>query len=156
VRYLGMDRARADAYRRSAAFDELHLLRRYAGKLRYELALHGGDVPWDALPGLYADTLRAATGFAYRPEDALVDVDPRLYAMRYLRAWPLEARLAGALRERFDEDWWRNPRRGPWLAQEGVRRRAARAGGGARRAPRGRRRDARLRPRDRALEAALA
>ncbi|HZF67450.1 MAG TPA: hypothetical protein VEZ47_05405 [Gemmatirosa sp.] len=119
VRYLGMDRARADAYRRSAAFDELHLLRRYAGKLRYELALHGGDVPWDALPGLYADTLRAATGFAYRPEDALVDVDPRLYAMRYLRAWPLEARLAGALRERFDEDWWRNPRAGPWLAQEG-------------------------------------
>ena len=47
-----------------------------------------------------------------------MDVDPRLYVVRYLRAWQLQAVLGDALRERFDQDWWRNPRAGPWLASE--------------------------------------
>ena len=47
-----------------------------------------------------------------------MDVDPRFYSARYLRAWQLQALLAEALVERFDADWWRNPRAGPWLARE--------------------------------------
>ena len=118
LRYTALDRARADDFLRSAAFEELHFLRRYAAKLRYELALHGGEVPERELPALYADLLGRATSVRYRPEDALVDVDPRFYAARYLRAWQLQAVLAGALRERYDEDWWRNPRTGAWLTGE--------------------------------------
>jgi len=44
-----------------------------------------------------------------------VDVDPRFYAARYLRAWQLQALLTETLRERFNEDWWRNPHAGPWI-----------------------------------------
>jgi hypothetical protein len=44
-------------------------------------------------------------------------VDPRFYAARYLRAWQLQALTADTLRERYDDDWWRNPRAGPWIVQ---------------------------------------
>jgi hypothetical protein len=47
--------------------------------------------------------------------DAFVDVDPRFYAARYLRAWQLQALLTETLVERYDVDWWRNPRAGPWI-----------------------------------------
>jgi hypothetical protein len=64
------------------------------------------------------ETLSAATGFRYQRADAFLDVDPRFYAARYLRAWQLQALLHEALRERFDEDWWRNPSAGPWIESE--------------------------------------
>jgi hypothetical protein len=115
ARYTELGKVRAVDYLRSAALEELHFLRRYAGKLRYELALYRGDVPWHALPDLYVETLGAATGFQYRAADAFVDVDPRFYSTRHLRAWQLQAAITEALRERYDEDWWRNPRAGPWL-----------------------------------------
>jgi hypothetical protein len=114
-RYAELDAARVDDFRRASAFQELYFLRRYAAKLRYELALHGGAERWDALPDLYVETLGAATSVRHAPADAFVAVDPRLYAVRYLRAWQLQAVLAEGLRERFDDDWWRNPRAGPWL-----------------------------------------
>jgi hypothetical protein len=118
ARYAGMPRRVVAAWRRAAAFEELQFLRRYCAKLAYELVLYGGGASWDDLPGAYADTLGAATRFRYQPADALVDVDPRFYGARYLRAWQLQAALGTTLTERFDEDWWRNPASGPWLAAE--------------------------------------
>ncbi len=137
-RYADLDASRVPAFLRAMAFGELYLLRRHAGKLRYELALHG-SAAWDDAPALYVEAMAAATSLRHAAADALVDVDPRLYVARYLRGWQLRAVLAEALRERFDEDWWRNPRAGPWLTEtllaegqgldaEGV---AARAGGPA-------------------------
>jgi hypothetical protein len=118
LRYTELDRTRASAFQRSSGFEELHFLRRYAAKLLYERELYGGTVPWDALPDLYVDSLTRATTFQYRAADAFVDVDPRFYAARYLRAWQLQALLTDALRERFDEDWYRNPGAGPWIVGE--------------------------------------
>ena len=118
LRYTGLGRAQADAYLRAAGFEELHFVRRYCAKLLYEVRLYGGDLPWDALPDLYVETLSGATGFRYDPADAFVDVDPRFYSTRYLRAWQLQALVGATLVERFDEDWYRNPRAGPWLVSE--------------------------------------
>jgi hypothetical protein len=110
---LGAD---TDRYLRSAAFEELHFLRRYAAKLLYEERLYSGEIPWSSLPDLYVSTLGEATNFRYREADAFVDVDPRYYSARYLRAWQLQSLLTETLRDRFDADWWRNPRAGPWIA----------------------------------------
>jgi hypothetical protein len=117
LRYTSLGKARVDAYLRAAGFEELHFLRRYCAKLVYETSLYGGDVPWESLPELYVERLGGATSFRYDPADAFVDVDPRYYAARYLRAWQLQAVIAETLTERYDEDWWRNPRCGPWMAQ---------------------------------------
>lgn len=116
-RYTKLSGGALKAFTRSAGFEELHFLRRYCAKFIYEIQLYGGDVGWDSLPDLYVDQLTAATSFRYSGSDAFVDVDPGYYSARYLRAWQLSALLDETLTERYDEDWWRNPRAGPWLVQ---------------------------------------
>jgi hypothetical protein len=104
-----------ERFLRSTGFEELHFLRRYCAKLIYEVELYGGRTRWESLPDLYVERLTAATTFRYNRADAFVDVDPRYYAARYLRAWQLQALIAETLVERYNEDWWRNPRAGPWI-----------------------------------------
>jgi hypothetical protein len=116
-RYTGLEKRTTPAFLHSAGFEELHFLRRYSAKLIYETQLYGGAVSWDALPDLYVDLLTSATTFQYARADAFVDVDPRYYAARYLRAWQLQSVLTETLVERYDADWWRNPRCGPWVMQ---------------------------------------
>jgi hypothetical protein len=116
ARYTGLGRE-LPAYLRAAALEELHFLRRYTAKLIYEVQLYSGRIPWSSLPDLFVETLSGATSFRYSSADAFVDVDPRFYSARYLRAWQLGAVLAASLVEQFDVDWFRNPRAGPWLIE---------------------------------------
>ena len=117
-RYTALSGKELARFLRRAGFEELRFVRRYCAKLLYELELHGGEVPERAIPSRYAELLTSATGFRYSPDDAYVDVDPRFYSGRYLRAWQLQAVMSDTLTTRFDEDWWRNPRAGPWLRTE--------------------------------------
>jgi hypothetical protein len=117
-RYTPLNGAKLDAFIRASAFYELHMLRRYAAKLLYEIDLHSGRFSNEQLPDLYVERLTKATSFRYSGAEAFVDVDPRFYATRYLRAWQLQALITETLRERFDGDWWRNPRAGPWIVGE--------------------------------------
>jgi hypothetical protein len=114
-RYTALSGGKLDAFVRASAFEELHMLRRYAAKLLYEMDLHGGQVSPASLPDRYVERLTHATSFRYDAADAFIDVDPRYYSARYLRAWQLQALLTETLIERYDEDWWRNPRAGPWV-----------------------------------------
>ncbi|HEY9479105.1 MAG TPA: hypothetical protein VIP79_03410 [Gemmatimonadaceae bacterium] len=118
LRYTGLGRSALPSFLRAVGFEELHFLRRYAAKLVYEFNLYSGEVPWESIPDLYVATLSDATLFSYSAADAFVDVDPRFYAARYLRAWQLQALIAHTLVERFDEDWYRNPRSGPWIVEQ--------------------------------------
>ena len=118
VRYSELGRQEVGNFLRAVGFEELHFLRRYCAKLAYETTLYGGDISWSRLPDVYVERLSAATSFRYDRSDAFVDVDPRFYAARYLRAWQLQALLGDVLVERFDQDWYRNPRAGPWIVQE--------------------------------------
>lgn len=117
-RYTLLEKKRVGKFIRTAGFEELHFLRRYCAKLLYERALYSGEVPWSQLPDLYVSLLSGATGFEYQPADAFVDVDPRFYSARYLRAWQLQSVLDEHLVGQFDDDWYRNPRAGRWLVGE--------------------------------------
>jgi hypothetical protein len=116
-RYTELGAPKIPGFLRAAGFEELQFLRRYAAKLIYEHELYGGDHSWESLPDAYVETLSRATSFRYDPADAFVDVDPRYYAARYLRAWQLQAVIGESLVERFDEDWYRNPRAGPYIIE---------------------------------------
>lgn len=118
LRYTGLDRQRASAFIRLAGFEELHFVRRYCAKFLYEVQVYSGTVSWGSLPDLYVEMLAGATGFRYRREDAFIDLDARFYSTRYLRAWQLQALMDEGLVNRFNEDWWRNPAAGPWIAGE--------------------------------------
>ncbi|HYS69367.1 MAG TPA: hypothetical protein VEM14_03950 [Gemmatimonadaceae bacterium] len=118
LRYTKLGANRVGGFLRTAGMEELHFLRRYCAKLIYERALYSGDVQWSELPDLYVSLLSSATGFEYDAADAFVDVDPRFYSARYLRAWQLQSILNEELTSRFDVDWFRNPGAGPWIARE--------------------------------------
>ena len=118
LRYTRLGGNRVGNFLRTAGFEELHFLRRYCAKLIYERALYSGEVRWSELPELYVSLLSKATGFEYDAADAFVDVDPRYYSARYLRAWQLQSVLNEELTARFDVDWFRNPSAGPWMVGE--------------------------------------
>ena len=118
LRYTRLGANRVEKFLRTAGLEELHFLRRYCAKLLYERALYSGEMRWSELPDLYVSFLTNATGFEYDGADAFVDVDPRYYSARYLRAWQLQSILNEKLTGRFDVDWFRNPSAGPWIARE--------------------------------------
>jgi hypothetical protein len=117
-RYTEITPVQSSSFLRTVGFSELHYLRRYSAKLIYEIELYAGTTRWDSLPDLYVELLTAATSFRYNPADAFIDIDPHFYAARYLRAWQLQALLTETLVERYDVDWWRNPRAGPWETED--------------------------------------
>jgi Peptidase family M3 len=118
LRYTSLGSNRVGSFLRTSGFEELHFLRRYCAKFIYERALYSGEVRWSELPDLYVSLLSKATGFEYDAADAFVDVDPRYYSARYLRAWQLQSVLDEELTARFDVDWFRNPSAGPWMVGE--------------------------------------
>jgi hypothetical protein len=82
-------------------------LRRYCGKLAYELVALGEAPPGDALLGdVYARSLSAAVRVAWPAANHLADVDPGFYVAAYLRAWALETHLRRWLTDRFGPDWF--------------------------------------------------
>ncbi|MFN2384301.1 MAG: hypothetical protein ABR559_08580 [Gemmatimonadota bacterium] len=107
---------RPDEFLRFAAFRELVMLRRYAAKFQYERSLHRLG-PSPALAAEYAARLTEATGARTSAALYLEDVDPHFYCARYLRAWMLTGVLYAALRSRFDEDWFLNPRTGEFFRE---------------------------------------
>lgn len=96
---------------------KLLMLRRYAAKIAYELELHGPAPQLDAMPGRYAELLGGSTRVAWPAESWLSDVDGGFYVACYLRAWALEARWRGALREHFGERWFECAEAGEWLRE---------------------------------------
>jgi hypothetical protein len=118
LRYSKLVTNRVGSFLRTAGIEELHFLRRYCAKLLYERTLYSGELEWSQLPDLYVSLLTSATGFEYDAADAFVDVDPRYYSTRYLRAWQLQSILNETLTSRFDVDWFRNPSAGPWMVRE--------------------------------------
>jgi hypothetical protein len=106
-----LDLADAGDYLRFSALAKLYLVRRYAAKLEYEVALHLGT-PLEQLPGRYTDALDAALGIRHSPTDYLEDVDGGFYCTKYLRAWAFEAQLTDHLRNRFGTRWFADPAAG--------------------------------------------
>jgi hypothetical protein len=96
---------------------KLVLVRRYAAKLGYELALHSGGGDAEALRSTYASRLSRAVGVDWPQDTWLADVDPFFYAARYLRAWALEAELAQELASDLGPEWFFQPDAGRRLVE---------------------------------------
>ncbi len=93
---------------------KLLYLRRYIGKMEYELRLHSQE-PSEGSAEDYTRILTRATGFRYHPEEYLIDTDDGFYSADYLRAWAVEVLLREHLRTRFGRRWWRSRRAGDYL-----------------------------------------
>lgn len=105
-----------EGFLRFAAFRELAGLRRYCAKLSYERSLHR-EGPGPARAAEYVERLSAAIRTRVPEGLWIEDVDPHYYCIRYLRAWMFAGTMHSELRARFDEDWFLNPRTGPFLRE---------------------------------------
>lgn len=107
-RDLGIGRDAAAGQRRLAALLELLAARGTVARLAFE-------IQWNREPDArdrgarYAEEMTAATGLRHDPRAALPDSVPPLQSARELRGRQLAPLLISHLRDRFDEDWHRNP-----------------------------------------------
>jgi hypothetical protein len=106
-----LDVGRPDEISRDGATTLLYYVRRYCGKLLYELELHAGAA-LDEMPDRYVERMREATMLEYAPVDFLADVDPAFYVTCYLGAWALEAQLSAHLRAEHGRTWFADRRAG--------------------------------------------
>lgn len=113
-RTRGLNGQALDEYLRTVAVADLFSLREASARLAFEIELSDSARPGELGP-TWAETLTAATGFRFDPRSFLDRLGQRFGVARYLRGRMLAAQLRRELRERFDEDWYRNPRAGPFL-----------------------------------------
>jgi oligoendopeptidase F len=101
-----------------AATGSLYLLRRYCGKLLYELDFHGAnELDPKAMSARYVELLRDALKIEPSPTDYLGDIDPSFYVTGYLRSWALQSQLREHFRERFGSTWFADRKAGGMLRE---------------------------------------
>jgi hypothetical protein len=113
-RVCGVPRAALPEYLRLGALLSLLRARRDAALLQVELEAYAPVDPHEGAER-YVERLGRATGLRHDPRGALLALRPPFRVARRLRAAQLGAALSRQLRERFDDDWWRNPRSGALL-----------------------------------------
>jgi hypothetical protein len=110
---LSAEQAHANA--EAARFLETFVFRRNVAKLHFELDFWSRFSEDGGTPDGYAENLTEATGFVYRPDRYLADMDADFYSADYLRAAIRSAQLRAHLRGRVGGDWWRRPETGDLL-----------------------------------------
>jgi hypothetical protein len=113
-RYLKIPQQQAREAARLFAFRQMLRFRRKAALLPYALELYARG-PVAAMADEYQTRMQQTLGVAVPRERFLYDVRPMFLMVEVLRGWALEAVLFDRLRERFNEDYWRNPATGRWL-----------------------------------------
>ena len=124
ARYFGLSNEEARENAEATVFMEALLFRRYAAKLQFELEFWGRFADDGGTEAGYAERLTAATGFEYRREGYLSDMDAGFYSADYLRAWIRAAQLRRFLEREVGEEWWTSERTGDRLRElfrEGTR-----------------------------------
>jgi hypothetical protein len=122
-----LDFARPEDFAAESAVSLLYVVRRYAGKLLYELELHG-DVELESMRARYVELLADATKIEPSPTDYLADVDEGFYCTCYLRAWAFHTQIESYLRQELGRAWFTRPEAGSLLRElwaEGQRLTAA-------------------------------
>jgi hypothetical protein len=113
--HFGLEPDEAEERAEATRFLDVLLFRRYAAKLAYELEIWADFAHAPDHASRYAENLRAATGFRYRPDGYLADMDDGFYSADYLRAWIRSAQLRAYLREHVGPDWWEKGETGDFL-----------------------------------------
>lgn len=125
IHMAGLTEPQARLVVQRRALEDLYMLRRYASKMQFELALfegvNGPGYTLDDKGGIYARLLSRGCGFRYDDEGWTRDVDAGFYVADYFTAWSLEAQMREYLCKQFGsaktngEDWYANPKAGVFL-----------------------------------------
>jgi oligoendopeptidase F len=113
-----LDFPKPEEFAAEAATGSLYLLRRYCGKLLYELEFHASpELDPKAMSSRYVELLGDALKIEPSPTDFLGDIDPSYYVTGYLRSWALQSQLREHFRERFGSAWFADRKAGGMLRE---------------------------------------
>ncbi len=124
ARHFGLSDEDASENAEAARFLDAFMFRRNVAKLHFELDFWGRFADDGGTAGGYAERLTEATGFTYRPDRYLADMDADFYSADYLRAGIRSAQLRAYLRSEVGDGWWSSPETGDLLRdlfREGTR-----------------------------------
>jgi hypothetical protein len=113
---MRMDENSADEFVYFSGIINLFFLRRYAGKLKYELNLHD-KTGFEKKDILYSEILTKNLIMKYYPENYLKDVDEGFYCTSYIRAWMFEAQLKDYIFNKFGTRWFKSSKAGDFLKE---------------------------------------
>ncbi|MGM0365981.1 MAG: hypothetical protein ACQEP5_05540 [Actinomycetota bacterium] len=111
---MGQDTAARFSYFNSLL--KLWYCRRYAGKLEYELKLHG-ESGIEGRDKDYVRILSESNLMQYPAENYLKDVDEGFYCTNYIRAWMFEAQLSEYMVKKFGYSWHSKQKAGNFLKE---------------------------------------
>ncbi len=115
VQVAGLDRTAAKELARRQKLADLYLLRRYIGKLLYELEFQRHPADNWRNRFCYETIMMTFTGVRYDGAYYLEDMDEDLYVADYLRAWIAEAQLREHLTAAYGPAWFSQPAAGTFL-----------------------------------------
>ncbi len=115
VAVAGLDRTTAKELVRRQKLADLYLLRRYIGKLFYELEFQRHPADNWRNRFCYETIMMTFTGVRYDGAYYLEDMDEDLYVADYLRAWIAEAQLREHLTTAYGPAWFSRPDAGAFL-----------------------------------------
>ncbi|MCE5329806.1 hypothetical protein LLG07_05695 [bacterium] len=116
ISLLKMDSSAANDFIYFSGLINLFFLRRYAGKLKYELKLHE-NLKVENMDSLYSEILTRNLIMKYYPENYLKDVDEGFYCTSYIRAWMFEAQLKDYILSKFGTGWFKSKKAGDFLKE---------------------------------------
>ena len=112
--YLKLTPDQTKTIRYQTVLTDLFMYRRYIAKFLYERELFKSD-DFSQFGSVYAEKLTKATGFAYKTDNYLADLDGGFYAADYLRAWIGTAQLESYLKDKWGPNWFLQKKVGRFL-----------------------------------------
>jgi len=111
-----LDFPRPDEFAKEGAVGLLYFVRRYCGKILYELEFHAADDP-TTMRSRYVEILGDAVKINPSPTDYLGDIDAGFYVSSYLRSWAFESQLREHLRNEYGNAWFARREAGSLLRE---------------------------------------
>jgi hypothetical protein len=99
----------------ATVFLHTFLFRRYVAKFLFEIDFWSRFGEDGGTSGGYAERLTEATGYVYRADGFVADMDAGFYSADYLRAWIRSAQARTYLVGAVGPEWWRSPETGDLL-----------------------------------------
>jgi hypothetical protein len=123
-RHFGLTPEQAAENAEATLFLHAFLFRRYVAKFLFELDFWSRFAEDGGTSGGYAERLTEATGYVYRSDGFVADMDAGFYSADYLRAWIRSAQVRAYLLDSVGADWWHSSKTGDLLRElfwEGTR-----------------------------------
>ncbi len=97
-------------------FQKLYMVRRYCAKFQFESTIHE-KMDYEDMRGLYRDFLFKGTYINHPEGFFLYDMDPFIMSAEYLTGWIVASQIEARLKDKFDDDWYRNPRASSFIKE---------------------------------------